>query len=184
MNGTFPTTLAGVQVLVNGAAIPLLYVSASQINAEIPAPLYDTDALVRILNGSATLPDFRASVDDSIVGIFQSADGSVAAINQDGTLNSPTNPAKAGTYVAIWTTGFSRSGGPSVTGQIATAADNWCSYCQISVGTATETVAYAGTAPGLIDGLMQVNFVVPPQEGPTQVSVDFDGGIATLYVFP
>jgi streptogramin lyase len=35
-NGLFPTSLGGVQVLVNGTPIPLLYVSASQINAEIP----------------------------------------------------------------------------------------------------------------------------------------------------
>jgi len=184
VNNPFPASLGGVQVLVNGSAIPLLYVSASQINAEIPAPLYDASATIRIINGSATLPDFRASVDDSIAGIFQNPDGSAKAINQDSTLNSPTNPAKAGTYVAIWTTGFSRSGGPSVTGTVATAANNWCSYCQISVGTVTETVAYAGDAPGLIDGVMQVNFLVPPQFAPTQVSVDFDGGFATLYVSP
>ena len=38
-NGLFPTSLSGVEVLVDGAPIPLLYVSASQINAEIPSPL-------------------------------------------------------------------------------------------------------------------------------------------------
>ena len=35
-NGFYPTTLGGVEVSVNGTNIPLLYVSANQINAVIP----------------------------------------------------------------------------------------------------------------------------------------------------
>jgi hypothetical protein len=73
-NGRFPTTVAGVQVLVNGAAIPLLYVSSSQINAEIPAPpngIENNTTTVQVINGSATLPSFRVMVDDQIFGVFK-----------------------------------------------------------------------------------------------------------------
>src|SRR5665213_3179739 len=54
-NGLFPTSLGGVQVLVNGAPIPLLYVSASQINAEIPSSVASGGltfgiALVQVMN--------------------------------------------------------------------------------------------------------------------------------------
>jgi uncharacterized protein (TIGR03437 family) len=178
-NGFFPMTLGGVQVLVNGVAIPLLYVSASQINAEIPAPFGGVEsdsAVVQVINGSEMLPDFRVSVDPSIFGVFLNPDRSIAAINQDGTLNSASNPAKAGTIVSMWATGFSASVAPMV-GAVATAANNWCSYCQISVGFTMETVAYAGAAPGVIDGVMQINFLVPSTvlAGVAQIPVDFAG---------
>jgi len=180
--GFFPTSLGGVQVLVNGAAIPLLYVSPSQINAEIPAPLSDMDSgVIQVINNAAMLPDFRIWVAASDFGIF------LGAINQDGAVNSPSNPAKAGSIVSVWATGFGNAAGP-VDGAVATVANNRCGSCTISVGgSAPETVVYAGAAPGLIDGVMQINFVVPAQSGYTgqlPVNLNFDGlGVnGSLYV--
>jgi uncharacterized protein (TIGR03437 family) len=175
-NGFFSTLLAGVQVFVNGAAIPLLYVSASQINAEIPAPLSDMNSgQVQVINNLAALPDFRVWVDASDFGIFLNSDGSAAAINQDGTLNSSSNPAKAGSIVSVWATGFDTFS-LTVDGAVATVANNWCGSCNISAGGVSETVAYAGAAPGLIDGIMQINFMVPAQLGTTtQLPLDFEG---------
>jgi len=165
-NSFFPTTLGGVQVLLNGSAIPLLYVSESQINAEIPSPFFDTEATLHVINGASTLPTFRVELDPSIFGIFKNSDGSVAAVNQDGTVNSSSNPAKVGSIVSIWGTGF---GNPdfnfAVDGAITTAANNWCYECSISLGGQIEDPAYAGTAPGLIDGLMQINFMLPANIG-------------------
>jgi len=178
-NGAFPTALAGVRVLVNGTAVPLLYVSESQINAEIPSPVNGVqagNATVQVMNGSATLPEFRASVDDSIFGVFLNPDGYLAAINQDGTLNSEANPAKAGSIVSIWATGLPPAA--TVDGAVANAADNWCLGCQISFGSVTEVASYAGAAPGLIDGVMQINFLIPASVSltiPTNVTVDFSG---------
>jgi len=178
-NGRFPTSLGGVQVLLNGTAIPLLYVSGTQINAEVPAPITDMiGAQLKIIYNSTTLPSFRVWLDSTDFGIFLTAGGSIAGINQDGTLNSSTNPAKAGTTVAIWATGYDPDG-LTFNGAISKGANNWCSSCQISVGGVTETVAYAGAAPGLIDGLMQINFMVPTNlnlpSGATQLPVNFDG---------
>jgi uncharacterized protein (TIGR03437 family) len=54
-----------------------------------------------------------------------------------------------------------------VDGAIATAANNYCSSCQLTLSTGgmsiSETVEYAGSSPGLIDGLMQINFMIPTQ---------------------
>lgn len=175
-DGKFPTSLGGVRVLVNGTAIPLLYVSGSQINAEIPAPFTDaTDGEVQVANGSEMLPAFRLRIDASDFGVFLTASGSIAAINQDGTINSAENPAKAGSIVAIWATGFDPDG-LTVDGAISKGANNWCSSCQITVGSVSETVAYAGAAPGLIDGLLQINFMVPGplNSGTTQPPVNFE----------
>ncbi len=168
-NGFFPTSLGGVQVLLNGTAVPLLYVSGSQINAEIPAPLNDmTSGVMRVINNSAKLPDFRVWVAASDFGIF------LGAINQDGSLNSPSNPAKVGSIVSIWATGFGNAAGP-VDGAVARVANNFCGSCQISIGDLNETVAYAGTAPGLIDGMMQINFLIPAQISQSiGLTFDFD----------
>jgi uncharacterized protein (TIGR03437 family) len=168
-NGLLPTSLGGVQVLVNGAAIPLLYVSALQINAEIPSPLtgvVNGTAVVQVMNNSVPLPDFRLMVVSSDFAVFTNLGGSLAVINQDGTLNKIANPAKPGSVVSIWATGFGASGAP-VEGAVATAANNYCSGCQLVLSnwptSVTETVQYAGTSPGLIDGLMQINFMIPAQ---------------------
>jgi uncharacterized protein (TIGR03437 family) len=184
VHGAFPTSLGGVMVLVNNSPIPLLYVSGSQINAEIPAPLNGMDsAVVEVINGTSTLPAFHVSVDATIWGIFQNADGSAKAINQDGSVNSASNPAKAGSIVSIWATGFGNDAGP-VSGAVPTAAFDWCLYCQITIGSVTETVEYGGAAPGMIDGIMQVNSMIPALAKAVQspIELDFQGATATVYV--
>ncbi len=181
VNGVFPNTLGGVQVLVNGSPVPLLYVSASQINAEIPSPIPDAAsgiADVRVVQTvvmwdpvqqityMVTLPDFRLVVAGSDFAVFDKSAASMAVINQDGTINKIANPAKRGSIVSIWATGFGAAG-PPVNGAVATAANNYCSSCQIVLSNypngITETVQYAGTSPGLIDGLMQINFMIPTE---------------------
>lgn len=168
-NEEFPIGLVGVRVLVNGAAAPLLYVSASQINAEIPANAIPAGRLgagmadVQMFYNGTALPDFRLAVVGSNLAPFESQ-GSMAVLNQDGTLNKIANPAEPGTVASIWLTGFGIAGPPAV-GAVATSADNYCATCQVSVDdgshTLTETVEYAGTSPGLIDGVMQINFLLP-----------------------
>jgi uncharacterized protein (TIGR03437 family) len=170
-DGVFPRSLAGVQVLVNGTAIPLLYVSDSQINAEFPSSISGGEngiALVRVMNSSKALPDFRLSVVSSDFAAFSNPGGSLLVLNQDGAVNKIANPAKRGSIVSIWATGLG-SGGPPASGAVALAANNFCSSCQVrfSTGTTskdiTETVQYAGSSPGLVDGLIQINFMIPIQ---------------------
>ncbi len=168
-NGFFPTSLGGVQVLVDGQPIPLLYVSGSQINAEIPSPLNGLEnglADVRVMYNSAALPDLRVLATTAVLGAFQASGGYLAATNEDGSVNSQLNPAAPGSYVSLWATGLS-SPGVVMDGAIAPGADNYCSSCQVTFITygfnVTETVQYAGPSPGLIDGLMQINVIIPTQ---------------------
>src|SRR3984885_13365750 len=170
-NGVFPASLGGVQVMVNGNAIPLLYVSASQINAEIPSggerlgAFQNGTAQVQVVYNSTPLPTFNLALVGSQFAVFQN-EGSMAVINQDGTLNKIANPAKPGTVVSIWATGFGITG-PPVDGVVATAPHHYCGSCQVVLNyqgiTVFENVEYGGSSPGLIDGLMQINFMIPPQ---------------------
>ena len=53
VNGFYPKTFAGVQVTINGIDMPLLYVSANQINAVVPMGLATgAAATVRVINGT------------------------------------------------------------------------------------------------------------------------------------
>lgn len=182
-NGLFPTSLGGVQVLVNGIPIPLLYVSDSQINAEIPSPLKGSVngiASLQVVYNSIALPDFRLLVASSSFAVFDNPGGSMAVINQDGTLNKIANPAKLGSVVTIWATGLGATDSP-VDGAIAHAANNYCSTCQLMLGSGThyitETVEYAGSSPGLIDGLTQINFMIP-------TNLNVSAGGAFVYFTP
>jgi uncharacterized protein (TIGR03437 family) len=166
VNGLYPKSLGGLQVLIDGVAAPLLFASSTAINAQVPFLLTGADnATVSIVNGSSSIPVFRAAVDPAIPGIFTNGT-SATALNQDGTLNSITHPAKEGSIVSIWVTGTGSTSG--VDGQVATAAENTCIGCEVSVNGVTganglSLVVYAGAAPGIINGVSQINFTVPPQ---------------------
>jgi uncharacterized protein (TIGR03437 family) len=169
-SGFLPTSLAGVQVLVNGVAVPLLYVSDSQINAVAPQSAEpDSSMTVQIVSSSVTSPIFPATVVAADPQVFQNPVGTAAAINQDNTVNSAANPAKAGSIVSIWATGTGAIYPRPLDGQIATAAEDY-ECCQVdispnySLGTPPPpgpVVLYAGAAPGMVAGVVQINFQIP-----------------------
>ena len=67
--GFLPTTLGGLEVMINGIAAHLLYVSATQINAIAPVELTAQSSIELQVTG-ATLPDFRVMVDIAAPGVF------------------------------------------------------------------------------------------------------------------
>jgi uncharacterized protein (TIGR03437 family) len=172
-SGFLPTSLAGVKVLVNGVAVPLLYVSDSQINAVAPqAATPNSSMTVQIVSNSVTSPSFPATVVAADPQVFQNPVGTAAAVNQDGTLNSAANPAKAGSIVSIWATGAGSIYPRPPDGQISTAAQDY-ECCQIGALVVRSSsfvqapqplpvVSYAGAAPGMVAGIVQINFQVPP----------------------
>jgi uncharacterized protein (TIGR03437 family) len=172
-SGFLPTSLAGVKVLVNGVAVPLLYVSDSQINAVAPQGASPNSSVtVQIVSNSVTSPIFPATVVAADPQVFQNSDGTAAAINQDNTVNSAANPAKAGSIVSIWATGTGSIYPRPLDGQISTAAQDY-ECCQVGalvvaisnfvqVPPPLPVVSYAGAAPGMVAGIVQINFQVPP----------------------
>ena len=158
--GFLPTTLGGVQVTIDGTAAPLLYVSDTQINAIAPVELMRATSSLNVMTDGASLPAFRLVVDPAIPEVFRHADLSAAAINQDNSVNSATNPAKSGSFVSIWVTGA--EGTPGLAdGQLQTAAEPGCG-CIIHNITQNKDIipSYQGAAPGMVNGIVQVNFQV------------------------
>ena len=161
--GFLPTTLAGVEVTIDGTPAPLLYVSDTQINAVAPVELTTGVTELQVAQNSVPLPDFRVVTDATAPGVFLNPDGSAAAINQDGTVNSQANPAKVGSYVSIWATGTGYF--PGSDGQMATGPNQFCNLqygCLIGHDESAGTPSYAGAAPGMVNGVVQINFQVAP----------------------
>jgi uncharacterized protein (TIGR03437 family) len=101
-----------------------------------------------------------------------------AALNEDGTVNSASNPAKAGSLVSVWGTGA--PGWPRETrdGSVNPALPLVYLSLRAIAGyqelTPTTPTTFTGAAPGMIAGVFQINLglpatVYPPELAPVEV---------------
>jgi uncharacterized protein (TIGR03437 family) len=177
-----------VQVLVDGSPIPLLYAQNNQVNAIIPFGTRGvTHLLVRRLGEDSNIA--LLGVIPAAPEAFKNGAGSqAAAINQDQSVNGPANPARLGTIVSVFATGFGQltpqpQDGILLSGILpalnaAPVEVSWTDYhCDRTclIGTENLQVTYAGPAPNLVAGVTQVNFRLPVIiVGPSaQVTVSF-----------
>lgn len=165
-NGKVATNLGGVQVLFDGLPAPLLYTSATQINAIVPYEVAGQSATNVVVNfSSLNIPAGGVPVTASAPAIFTldfTGQGGGAVRNQDNSVNTPANPAPRGSIVQIYATGQGVTSPPGVTGEITgTSAKKPLLPVSVQIGGIDAQVMYAGSAPEEISGLVQVNAVVP-----------------------
>ncbi len=90
-DGKFPTLVGGVRVLMNGQAIPLIYVSQGQIACIARGGLTaGANADIQVENNGQLSPVVRISTVAGKAGIFSSdasGRGQAAALNQDASFN-------------------------------------------------------------------------------------------------
>jgi uncharacterized protein (TIGR03437 family) len=137
---------ANTRLLLDGQPATLFYTSATQINALAPGTLTPgSSTAINIVVDGATVATSSVPVATAAPGIFTiGATGQAAALNQDGSLNSATNPADRGSVVSIYVTGQG-SGTGTVT---------------LTIAGYSAPLFYAGPAPGF-PGLMQINAQIP-----------------------
>jgi uncharacterized protein (TIGR03437 family) len=89
--------------------------------------------------------------------------GEGAILNQDGSVNSATNPAAAGSTIQIFGTGGGVTVPPSTDGALnpLTSTGALALATTATVGGQKATVTYAGPAPNLVSGIIQVNVTLP-----------------------
>jgi uncharacterized protein (TIGR03437 family) len=168
--GRLATVLEGMQILVDGIACPLVYVSSTQINAIAPYELAaDSNpfASVQVVYNGVPGNLFSVQVAATAPGIlsFDDGTGQGAIVNQDQTINGAQNPAARGTVVTIYATGEGQTNPPGIDGGLATnlnALPHPVASLSVSIGGMPATnIAYAGTAPEEVYGLLQINVTVP-----------------------
>lgn len=131
--------LNGTRVLFDGVAAPLIRVDSGQVTAS---------ATVVIGAASPTLLTFDPS-----------GTGPCAAINLDGTLNSVSTPAPAGSIVSLFLIGAGASSQADET--IAAEASSISPAPMVVVGTQLAQVLYAGESPDSAAALTQINIQLP-----------------------
>jgi len=173
--GQPPTTLGGVQVFFDGQAAPLIYVQSRQINAQAPFELDGRpNTTIRVQYNNATFGPITMQVKFSAPGIFRLHPGAgtqAAALNQDGTVNGPSNPTARGSIVALYGTGFGPMDPPCPTGALnppmPTSLRSGDDVVLYTNSPQSPSVSYAGGAPGLLCGVVQVNMRVPDRLQPS-----------------
>jgi uncharacterized protein (TIGR03437 family) len=178
--GSVDSTLGGVQVLFDNNPGTPIYVSATQINVIVPYEIagraFTNIVVVYQTQRSSPIQQVVANVAPGIFTLNQTGQGQGAVVNQNGTINGPpggvatpggvvpTTPASAGTVIAVYATGGGQTDPASATGSVAptTSLRPLPVPVSVTIGGQPAIVTFAGSAPGLVSGVLQVNCQVPP----------------------
>ena len=156
----------GVRLTFDGVAAPLLYVSAGQMLAVVPYGVAGRSSTSVVLErGAARSQAVTLTVASSWPGIFTATamgTGLAAMFNQDGSLNGPAHKAARGSIVTLFATGEGQVTPAPRDGQISgVPLASPMQPVAVKIGGVSAEVLYAGAAPSLVAGVMQVNVRVP-----------------------
>jgi uncharacterized protein (TIGR03437 family) len=173
----WPTVLGGTSITIGGEPIPLLVVTAGQINAMLPYDLAigTSQPVVVTRNGAVSAPQ-PVSLVSSQPGVFtQSQNGKGTAalliVHADGSwvVAGNGNSAKAGDTLEIYCAGLGDvtpravAGDPTPPSPLSWVIDP----VTVTVGGVTVPTSFSGLAPGFT-GLYQVNATLPAGIAPSQ----------------
>jgi uncharacterized protein (TIGR03437 family) len=170
-----PTALGGATVTVNGTTAPVLYASPTQINLQIPFEVSAGSVTISVSVNGTVVGTTSVPIQASAPGLFVQPQGAAAVVNQDGLINSLSQPAAVGTVIAAYFTGLGAVSPPVATGVAAAANPLSIATGEVTatIGGIAAPVRFAGLAPGFA-GLYQVNIQVPLMPSgqyPLQISV-------------
>lgn len=155
------------RVLFDGMPASLLYTGNDQINAVAPFGVEGTFTKLTIELDGRRLGPYELPVNDTVPAIFTlggSGIGQGAILNQDYTINSPANPAARGSVVMIFATGAGRMDPPQKDGEMTglqLPLPRPRLGVSVLIGSHPAEALYAGAAPGLVAGVLQVNARIP-----------------------
>ena len=157
-----PTNMAGATVYVNQSPVPLLYVSQTQINFQVPSGLAAGTASMYVTRSGGQSALFQFTVVSSAPGIFQDTSNHAIAQNPDYSTNSSTNPVASGAVVVVYLTGQGalNNAVPDGTATPNSPLSSATATATATIGGTNATVQFLGLTPGFT-GLAQANIVVP-----------------------
>ncbi|HUA58864.1 MAG TPA: IPT/TIG domain-containing protein [Verrucomicrobiae bacterium] len=157
-----PTVLSGVQVLVNGTAAAVYYISPTQISFQVPAGISGTANVEVIRDGVAsnTLSGAAVSSAPGIFPVIVNGTNYPAAVFPDGmfvgdpSVSSSFRNARPGDTISLFATGLAASPAGTTVGVTPLTG------VTITIGGITINADFAGL---VAVGEFQINFTVPQQ---------------------
>lgn len=185
--GRVTSTLSGVTITFDGVPAPLIYVSGGQSSAIVPYSVgsaLTTEMRVEsngVVSGPISIP-----VTAAVPGLFSadsSGSGQGAILNQDGSVNSADNPADVGEVIVLFGTGEGQTDPMGQDGLLAVGPTLPSPQLPVRVEIAgvAQELLYAGAAPQLVAGVIQVNIRARPEESSLEVPLDFRVGAARAF---
>ncbi|HUJ50068.1 MAG TPA: hypothetical protein VLW25_07700, partial [Bryobacteraceae bacterium] len=160
-------SLQGLHVFFDGIPAPVLYASAKQVNTVVPFSVAgrSTTQLQLEYLGAVSAP-ITLQVAPAATGVFSldaSGRGQAAVLNaRDGTINSSGNPARRRDFVSIFATGAGVTTPASADGLLGSAPlAQPNAGVSVTIGGLPCQLNFAGAAPGLVAGAIQINAQVP-----------------------
>ena len=154
--------LGGTQVTFGGIAAPVFSAQSQQVTVQVPWEIAGQTSTEVVVTNNGGPPD-GASASAPVV-VATAAPGIFAVANSDGTLNSPSNPAKVGGFITIYGTGGGVTNPLGITGglwPITASLATLTLPVSVSIGGTNAIVLYAGSAPTLESGYFQINVSLP-----------------------
>ena len=170
-----PLSISGTEVLVNGVAAPLYYVSPGQLNVQIPYEVTVGSTAVVSINNNGQVTTHTFPVAASAPGIFTNSSGALV----------PTASAAIGQELEFYITGagavqpaIADGAAPASTTAIADLPAPTATAI-VTIGGARATVDFIGIPWGLV-GVTQINVTVPTgiAAGAQPVVVTVDGVVS------
>jgi uncharacterized protein (TIGR03437 family) len=165
-------------VTFDGTPVPILYSSYYQVDVQAPFTLTPGNATqVRVQTSGGTSGNIAMDVLSSAAGLFTNqtnGTGQLLAVNSDGTVNSASNPAAAGSYISLYATGLGAVTPAVGAGMPApsTPPSTLNGGLVVVIAGQNASVQFAGLAPGY-SGLYQITVQIPSAvpSGPRRVFV-------------
>lgn len=164
-DGLLSNNLGETRVLFDGVAAPLIYVLEGQISAVVPYSVAGEPSVEVQVEFFGSLSDpVTVEVTPASPALFTQNSqgwGPAAALNQDYRLNTAANPADRGSIVILYATGegLTDQAADGVLG--AAPLPKPLLPISVTVGGKPAEVLYAGGAPGLVAGVIQINIRIP-----------------------
>jgi len=194
-----PTSLDATKVSIGNQAAFIDYISANQVNAQVPSGVGTGQQTVILTNGGAISAPLTVTVNATQPGLYAPPNFNIggkqylAALFPDGaTYVAPpgaipgftSRQAKPGETIIVYGVGFGPVTPNIPAGQVVEEANSLTSPLQVFFGQTPATLSYFGLAPSAV-GLYQFNVVVPNVTNSDAVPITFPlGGVngnQTLY---
>jgi uncharacterized protein (TIGR03437 family) len=168
--GQLSTLVGNTQVLFDGTPAPIIYASSTQTSVMVPYEIAGRSVTnIQIVYSGVPSVALPYNVVAAVPGIYTqnlAGSGPGVILNQDGiTVNGPNTPAAKGSVVTIYMTGEGSTTPASTTGSVADTPGNGLNKPLLAVtatvGGLPATVNYAGSAPLIVYGVMQVDVTIP-----------------------